>query len=134
MVDTLRHRDWFEKSKKDLQGAAILFEHDADNGIVCFLCQQAIEKALKGFLICATGSLQDGHSLIKLCKRAEGHHPLFADMTRDMAFVNIYYIETRYPSEDPLIVSEQDARACLEIAISLAQTIEGLADDLIHHD
>jgi hypothetical protein len=42
LVDSIRHKEWFEMAKKDLQSAEMLFEHDADNGIVCFHCQQAI--------------------------------------------------------------------------------------------
>ncbi|HWQ75477.1 MAG TPA: HEPN domain-containing protein, partial [Syntrophomonas sp.] len=113
MADTLRHLEWLEMAKKDIQGAEILFDHDADNGIICFHCQQSIEKSLKGFLIFVTGVLHDGHSLVKLCKKAANHNALFSDMLKDMAFVNTYYIETRYPAEDPLLVSKEDAAECM---------------------
>lgn len=49
MVDSKRYEEWFKMAKKDLNGARILYEHGGDNGIVCFHCQQAIEKYLKGF-------------------------------------------------------------------------------------
>ncbi|MHB9095066.1 MAG: HEPN domain-containing protein [Eubacteriales bacterium] len=42
MVDTKRYNDWVVMAEKDLRSAKILFEHDADYGIVCFHCQQAI--------------------------------------------------------------------------------------------
>ena len=44
MVDTKRYKEWLTMAEKDLKSAKILFEHDADYGIVCFHCQQAIEK------------------------------------------------------------------------------------------
>lgn len=127
MADTLRHREWLEMAKKDIQGAEILFEHDADNGIVCFHCQQAIEKSLKGFLILVTGVLQDGHSLVKLCKKSASHNSLFSDILKDMAFVNTYYIETRYPAEDPLLVSKEDAAECMAIS----KKVVGMIDEII---
>lgn len=102
-------------AKQDLKGAEILFEHDADLGIVCFHCQQAIEKSLKGYLISVSGTLQDGHSLLKLCKKAANYSPLFLGMMKDMTYVNVYYIETRYPADDPLYVSHEDAVECLAI-------------------
>lgn len=51
LVDTKRYKDWFDIAEKDLKSAKILFQHDADYGIVCFHCQQAIEKYLKGYII-----------------------------------------------------------------------------------
>jgi len=44
VVDTKRYKEWLTMAEKDLKSAKILFEHDADYGIVCFHCQQAIEK------------------------------------------------------------------------------------------
>ncbi|CDM70265.1 Hypothetical protein CM240_3148 [Clostridium bornimense] len=43
MVDTLKHKEWFEIGNKDLQGAKILFEHGADFGLVLFHLQQCVE-------------------------------------------------------------------------------------------
>jgi HEPN domain-containing protein len=117
-------------AKKDIQGAEILLEHDADNGIVCFHCQQAIEKSLKGFLILVTGVLQDGHSLVKLCKKAASHNSLFSNMLKDMAFVNTYYIETRYPAEDPLLISKEDAAECMAISKNVIGTIEDIINEM----
>lgn len=57
MVDSKKYEEWLQMAKKDLQSAKILFEHDGDYGIVCFHCQQAIEKYLKGFLIFKSGKL-----------------------------------------------------------------------------
>ena len=48
MVDLKRYKDWLDIAEKDLKSARILVEHDADNGIACFHCQQAIEKCFKG--------------------------------------------------------------------------------------
>jgi HEPN domain-containing protein len=113
-------------AKKDMQGAEILFEHDADNGIICFHCQQAIEKSLKAYLISVTGVLQDGHSLVKLCKNAATHNSLFSGLLKDMAFVSTYYIETRYPAEDPLLVSKEDAAECMAISKKVIRMIEDI--------
>jgi len=35
---------------------------------------------------------------------------------KDCAFVNQYYIETRYPSDVPLVVSDDEADECVSIA------------------
>lgn len=96
-----------------------MYEHDVDNGIVCFHCQQAIEKYLKGFLTITTGELQEGHNLVKLCKKAIAYDKALGEFIKDMAFVNTYYIETRYPAEDPLLINKEDAEECIKIAMKV---------------
>lgn len=124
MVDTTRYLDWLEMAKKDLKGAEILFEYDGDYGLICFHCQQAIEKYLKGYLISKTGILQEGHSLVKLCKKAIDFNDVFKEFLKDCAFVNTYYIETRYPSEDPLNITEEEVLTCFSITRSIMELID----------
>ncbi len=124
MVDTTRYLDWLEMAKKDIKGAEILFEYDGDYGLICFHCQQAIEKYLKGYLISKTGILQEGHSLVKLCKKAIDFNDVFKEFLKDCAFVNTYYIETRYPSEDPLNITEEEVLTCFSITRSIMELID----------
>ena len=126
MVDTLKYKEWFNIADKDLNGAKILFEHDADYGIVLFHLQQCIEKYLKGFLIYKTGMLQGGHSLIKLCKKACEFDNEFRKYIKDCAFLNEYYIETRYPAEDPLIADKEDVEEGMKITISIVKYVKSL--------
>ena len=101
-----------------------MFEHDADNEIVCFHCQQAIEKYLKGYLIYISGELHEGHSLIKLCKKAMAYDGSFGEYLKDMAFVNTFYLETRYPAVDPLVVGRNDTEECLSIVDRILKKID----------
>ncbi|MDD3270129.1 MAG: HEPN domain-containing protein [Syntrophomonadaceae bacterium] len=43
-MDSSEFNEWFRMAQKDIRSARILFQYDADNEIVCFHCQQAIEK------------------------------------------------------------------------------------------
>ncbi|MHC1684550.1 MAG: HEPN domain-containing protein [Clostridiaceae bacterium] len=124
MVDTLKYKDWFDIAKKDLKGAEILYEHKADYGLVLFHLQQAVEKYLKGYLIYKTGVLQEGHSLIKLCKKATSYDTQFRKFIKDSAFLNGYYIETRYPAEDPLIADDEDVCDGLKFTYEIIEFIE----------
>ena len=124
MVDSKSYLDWFKAAQKDLRSADILFEHDADNEIVCFHCQQAIEKYLKGYLIYKTGYINEGHSLIRLCKRAMEYEINFNKYLKNLAFVNNFYIETRYPAEDPLHVSNEDVADCINYANEIISYIK----------
>lgn len=124
MVDTIKYNEWIEIAKKDLKGAKILYEYDGDYGLVLFHMQQAVEKYLKGYLIYKTGLLQDGHSLIKLCKKASNYNAGFRKFIKDCAFLNGYYIETRYPAEDPLIADEEDVKEGIKFTEEIIQFIE----------
>jgi len=126
LVDTDRYNEWFAMAQKDLRSAKILFDHDADNEIVCFHCQQTLEKYLKGYLIAVTGELQQGHNLLKLCKKVMINDNTFNVFLKDMAFVNAFYIETRYPAIDPFIVSKEDTEECFRIVNTLLARINEL--------
>lgn len=126
MVDTKRYKEWLIMAEKDLKSAKILFEHDADYGIVCFHCQQAIEKYLKGYLIFKSGELAEGHSLVKLCKKALGYDRSFEKLLKDCAFVNAFYFETRYPAEDPMVVTTEDVEECFRIAEAVSKISENI--------
>ncbi|GAB6153651.1 hypothetical protein JCM17380_24010 [Desulfosporosinus burensis] len=130
MVDSDKYNEWFVMAQKDLRSAKILFDHDADNEIICFHCQQTLEKYLKGYLIFVTGELQEGHNLLKLCKKALLYDNKFTEFLKDMAFVNAFYIETRYPAIDPLIVSQEDTEECLRIVDRVLARINNLVDSL----
>ena len=130
-MDSVKFNEWFAMAQKDIKSAKILFEHDADNEIVCFHCQQAIEKYLKGYLICVRGELQEGHNLLKLCKKAMLHDNTFGVFLKDMAFVNSFYIETRYPAVDPLIVSEEDTEECFRILDRIVGRINELVSAIV---
>ncbi|SFH70287.1 HEPN domain-containing protein [Tindallia magadiensis] len=116
MVDTTRIADWLDKASRDIKSAKILKEHDCGNDVVAFHCQQAAEKALKAYLIKQSGVILSSHSLVFLCKAASKYNAVFKNYLKDCAFLNQYYIETRYPAEEPLIVEDQEAEECIQIA------------------
>lgn len=123
MVDSKRFLDWIKKSAADIKAAGILKKYEAGNDYVAFHSQQAIEKALKGYLLYHTGELEEGHSLIFLCKKAIAFEPYFKEFLKDCAYVNQYYIETRYPADFPLEVSDEEAEECIKLAERIYQYI-----------
>ncbi|SHI62420.1 HEPN domain-containing protein [Geosporobacter subterraneus DSM 17957] len=116
MVDSSRYEDWLKMAQKDLRGAKILFEAAGTEELVAFHCQQAVEKYLKAFLIKETGMLHGGHYLMGLLKKCYKINPDFEKFTNHIAYLNSFYIETRYPSSEGLVVEEEDAKKCIEYA------------------
>ena len=116
MVDSLRYKDWLEKAQRDIRAAKVLKENSCGNDIVAFHAQQAIVKVLKGYLLKETSKIVEGHSLIYLCKNAAQTIGKLKSKLKDCAFVNQYYIETRYPADAPLIVTDEEVNECISIS------------------
>ena len=51
--------------------------------------------------------------LLKKCYKIDEN---FKDFIVQVTFLNSYYIETRYPAEEGLVVDEEDAKRCIEYA------------------
>lgn len=76
-----------------------------------------------------TGEVIEGHSLIYLCQRASSINPLFRKHMKDCAFVSQYYIETRYPADEPLMVSDEDVEECIKIAKEILELVDNSCKD-----
>ena len=116
MADSTRYLDWYNKANADFESAEILMTHDGHSAVIAFLCQQAIEKAYKGFILKQKEELVAGHSLVYLCKIAMETDSSLKVFMKDSAYVNQFYLETRYPADIPMDIDQSDARECIEIA------------------
>jgi HEPN domain-containing protein len=89
--------------------------------LVCFLAQQAAEKALKGFLYFRGADIVWGHSIAELCVDASGFDYDFANLKKQAGALDKFYIPTRYPNGLPggipadAFISD-DAQSALRIA------------------
>lgn len=73
--DSLFYYKWLDKALCDLQCARLLLTYGGDAYNIAFHCQQAIEKALKGYLLYRTGKHFDGHNLTYLCRSGDTARP-----------------------------------------------------------
>lgn len=117
--DSLYYYKWLDKALSDLQSARILLTWGGDPMAVAFHCQQAIEKALKGYLLFRLGRHFDGHNLTFLCRQAAACDPRFESYIDESAALNNYYIETRYPTDVPFVITETQEHKILSMAEDL---------------
>lgn len=68
---------WLEQSEADLFGVQVLFKNNVYH-LVCFIAQQAAEKAIKAFLYARGETIVTGHSVTALATWAEQFDPDFA--------------------------------------------------------
>ena len=85
--------------------------------IVCFHCQQAVEKYLKWFLVLHDIEPPKNHDLAELVKLCEPMEPKFSSILDKCSVLTKYAVRFRYPHEYP--VEKQD----MDIALEYAKTI-----------
>jgi HEPN domain-containing protein len=101
MADMHLVRQWWSIADSDLRAA----QYDANNmwptpfEIICFHCQQAAEKYLKGFLVFHDKTPPRIHDLDELCKQCKSIEPLFAQVADICSRLTQYGVQPRYPSE-----------------------------------
>jgi len=97
--DSCFYYKWLDKALCDLQAARLLLTYGGDHYNIAFHCQQAIEKALKAYILLKSDVLVDGHNLTWLCRQAKKYDKGFHQWFDESADLNQCYIETRYPAD-----------------------------------
>jgi HEPN domain-containing protein len=105
--DSKHYYDWLDHASEDIVTAKYLIGNDDCFNSAAFHCQQTIEKALKAYILLKSGELVDGHNLTWLCKRAMRHDMDFDEWLDECASLNRCYIETRYPADIPVDLTEE---------------------------
>ena len=124
--DSKRYFDWLERAECDLLSAKILKDNDGDNCNAAFHCQQCIEKALKGYILYATGRHTDGHNLTHLCRSACRLDRKFDTWLDESASLNRYYIETRYPTDVGFDIDDSELENVYKMARDMYEFIFGV--------
>jgi len=119
--------EWLEKADKDLTAARLLAEDEKLWESACFHCQQAVEKALKAFLIAAGERLPRTHDLVMLTRLCSAKDPDFEELINNAELLNPFYAGTRYPNLGVLEITEED----VEQAINAAGRVYNFASDKI---
>lgn len=109
-------RAWLKRATNDLRAADIGLHADPPLlEDVLFHCQQAVEKAMKGFLTAHDRVFRKTHDLDELGSECVVIEPGLAetvDATRDLT---VFAWEFRYPGNEE-VPDEQEARKCYALA------------------
>lgn len=123
---TKPHDDWFYFAADDLAFAKAGFE-DGFYAHVCFLSQQAVERAMKGYLVAQGKKYPKTHDLIDLLGLM-GIHWLDSHLSNIKSLSEVY-IPLRYPDvvAGPLperLPGREDAEEMLKAAEKIVQEIQ----------
>jgi HEPN domain-containing protein len=88
---------WLRQAEEDLDVAHSLLEAKKYY-MVCFVCQQAAEKALKAYLYAQGEEFLFSHSVWKLCQLSSNYDKEFSSLKSKVKNLDIYYTEARYPN------------------------------------
>ena len=100
MEETIQSsREWLEYARRDWQAANHLTTAEPElYKIICYHCEQAIEKVLKGFLVFHEVDFPRTHDLVELCKLCINIDLRFHEIAEDCSELTGYGTQMRYPS------------------------------------
>ncbi len=128
--DSRRYYDWLYYAYIDLIAAENLIDIPLCYNSVAFHCQQAVEKAIKGYLLFRRHRLYDGHNLPWLCKQAMAEDEHFGQWLNKASILNRFYIEARYPADFLLQLDDKQTAEVLAATVEMLRFIMGL----VHFD
>jgi HEPN domain-containing protein len=107
-------REWLRYAVEDLTVAERALQDDLPAyHTICFLCQSAAEKSLKGYLTAKGWQLHKTHDIVALLGMCAGYDSQWADLAADGAILNEYVVTGRYPGD---IAAEDTGRSEAEEA------------------
>jgi len=125
--------EWFFFADADFDSAQILNNAYRKHGeIICYHCQQAVEKYLKAFL-CYNGIIPPKiHVLETLCALCSEFDSSFNSIAKDCAYLSPFAVRARYPFE--MEITDVNIAKSLEIARRIKDftPITGLKAKLIN--
>ncbi len=114
---------WFKKVANDLRGAKI--DLAADPPLIedaLFHCQQAVEKAMKGFLTAHERPFRKTHDLDELGRACEEIEPGLKEKLTEARDLTVYAWEFRYPG-DSQVPSLSEAQQSLSLAHTVYEVL-----------
>lgn len=113
--------EWFSFAEMDFLTAKHLYEHmrPQPHEIICYHCQQAVEKALKGLLIANGAHIQRTHDLGLLAERLQAFMEIDENYLEICDNLTPYGVKVRYPQE--LYIEER------HVSKAIAETTEFFA-------
>jgi HEPN domain-containing protein len=119
---------WLSEARNDIRAAEAMMEAGHMNW-VCFLAQQAAEKAVKGFLYGEGVEDPWGHSVADLLRDAVTYNESLSSLQATGGLLDKFYIPTRYPNGLPgglpsEAYSGDEAQQAIDWAVEVIGAVE----------
>ena len=118
---------WLEQARYDLKTSQWNVKGELF-APACFWAQQAAEKAAKAYLYSRGERLVTGHSVAELLGKCKTYDKEFEPLVLTGAFLDRFYIPTRYPNSLPSGIPahayrQKDASEAIELAQKILQFV-----------
>jgi HEPN domain-containing protein len=123
MTKTGNPKAWIAKAEADFEAAKTL-SRSRKRGLpdlVCYHCQQCVEKYLKAYLTFRRVQFPKTHDLEKLLDIVCSFDPLAEAVRSSVQFINPYSISARYPGEE---ASRAEAKKALRMTSSARKFLQ----------
>ncbi|CAN5522056.1 HEPN domain-containing protein [soil metagenome] len=112
---------WLEKASNHLKTARIIgAATDGPLDTAIYHCQQAAEKAIKGYLVFRDTPFEKSHDVVRLIRQAEAFEDRFAEFLEAATLLTPLAWQFRYPTD---LVGDEPTRAQFDEARQHAQAI-----------
>ncbi|MDQ4100257.1 MAG: HEPN domain-containing protein [Chloroflexota bacterium] len=121
---------WVERAEGDYRAAVVLLSAAQPvSEAACFHAQQCAEKYLKAFLQEHDIRVPHTHDLLNLAQRTAPLAPDLAVLETDLAVLNVYAVEIRYPGAGVEPAQAQAALRTAEAVRRLVRQALGLGEE-----
>jgi len=118
------YKRWLEKAKRHLSTAHLNHDNKGFDDTTCYFTHQTAELALKAFLMAKNTDFPKVHALPQLLSLCMTIDPDFSHNMDDMAFLNGFYIEAKYPLDIAIEPSPKDVQRALSCASQIVDFVE----------
>lgn len=119
-------REWFRFADMDLDSAQILFDkmYKKPLEIICFHCQQAAEKYIKGVMLYFGYDVIKTHDLVRLSKVLKDKTNI-SSIAYECSFLTQFAVFSRYP----IVINIDEAQA--KVALEQAEKVKKWAEQVV---
>jgi HEPN domain-containing protein len=117
--------EWLRRARSNIARAkAGKISNDILYEDICFDCQQAVEKSLKGLLVYIDVVFPKTHSITQLIELLESAGIDIPEYVRESVTLTVYAVSTRYPG-DQEPVDEDEYKEAFSITQEVYNWVEG---------
>ena len=93
-------KEWLEIAYEDYDIARYLYDNKFPKPleIICYHCQQSVEKSLKGYICANDIDVSQTHDLSLLCRQCSSIDESFSVFDKNCGALKVYVTRTRYPN------------------------------------
>ena len=110
--------EWFRFADADVDTVLLLKEmRPQHREIICYHCEQAVEKYLKGFLVSKEQIPPKIHDLTHLCNLCSEQNQDFASILPQCSYLKQFGVQPRYPKE--MDISDANVEKAVKYALDV---------------